>query len=660
MRSWFLAVLLSILAWIPASTALADLVCTSETVASLGRFGEGALSGDGRRLAYLSSLDLDGEPFRPVGLRLFLWEEGGGTRLLLERPVNIEAPGPVGPSISDDGRRIVVRDEHGELLLWDEEAGFTQLTDTGGRAFRSVISGDGHRIAFVTDADLLGENPDGGLEVFLWDEAVGLRQVTTTVDLFHGGPVLDQDGDRMAFAVFPADGLPDSPRGIFLWQDGPGAGVLTQVTGLPTDPPLISADGRRIAFTTDQDPLGTNRGFNREVFLWDEAEGLRQLTESRRLWSLADPSFGDLSGDGDRVVFTGHADLTGTNPLEDTKVFLWDEAEGLTQITLNPFERAFGATLSNSGDRLAYVTKPRMLNSPADTGELHVATCGEPPPPAGDWLTSAEVPGFEFKVRIGPLGQEPIAGPFEPECIPETLCVSGAVTGRVEALLRVVGPKPNGRLWPMLVKFSTSPVQVWVRQVATETVRHYLLHGAQPRLDVLFGVADREGFAPAGAGPAAARAASAPVSVVPEAASCVLGEGPKGLTPGSAQCPEKAAPEPPAGPYLESPDLPDFRFKVRITPRGGEPQLVVQEPRCIAEALCVSGAVPGRSELFIRIVGPKPNGNLWPILVRFSTSKVEVWIDQVSTGAKRYYRLQAVKPGGDDIPGLFDRDGFTP
>ena len=85
-----------------------------------------------------------------------------------------------------------------------------------------------------------------------------------------------------------------------------------------------------------------------------------------------------------------------------------------------------------------------------------------------------------------------------------------------------------------------------------------------------------------------------------------------------------------------------------------------QEAACLPETLCVSGAVPGRSELFVRIVGPKPNGRLWPTLVRFSTSAIEVTIEQLATGAVKQYRLEAVPPGGSTLTGLVDRNGFAP
>ncbi|HUP42101.1 MAG TPA: hypothetical protein VM599_02705 [Thermoanaerobaculia bacterium] len=122
-----------------------------------------------------------------------------------------------------------------------------------------------------------------------------------------------------------------------------------------------------------------------------------------------------------------------------------------------------------------------------------------------------------------------------------------------------------------------------------------------------------------------------------------------------------AGPAPPSEiGWIEDAALPGFRLKVRIAQGGGETIPGTKEPACIPETVCVSGALPGRSELFVRIVGPKPNGWLWPTLVKFSTSRIEVWIQQLSTGELRYYELRGASPGLDELPGLFDRFGFLP
>ncbi len=115
---------------------------------------------------------------------------------------------------------------------------------------------------------------------------------------------------------------------------------------------------------------------------------------------------------------------------------------------------------------------------------------------------------------------------------------------------------------------------------------------------------------------------------------------------------------PPPGAPMTTPEIPGFRFWVRIVPQDGEPVPTRREAACLPETLCVSGAVPGRSEVFLRVVGPKPNGYLWPTLVKLTTSAVDVWIQRASTGRLRQYHLEGAAPGHDVLPGLFDREGF--
>ena len=116
------------------------------------------------------------------------------------------------------------------------------------------------------------------------------------------------------------------------------------------------------------------------------------------------------------------------------------------------------------------------------------------------------------------------------------------------------------------------------------------------------------------------------------------------------------APPPPSVVPIISPELPDFRFWVRI----GEARIGTEVADCPRETVCVAGAIPTRAEIFVRIVGPKPNGYLWPTIVKLNTSKTEVWIEQISTGETKYYLLPALAPDSETLPGLVDRTGFRP
>ncbi len=151
---------------------------------------------------------------------------------------------------------------------------------------------------------------------------------------------------------------------------------------------------------------------------------------------------------------------------------------------------AFEAASDPAGRILAAIY-PFFFEGPVEIATIEGAT-----PPASHVLTSPDLPGFRVWVLIGASSPAPRWGTEEPLCLAETLCASGAVPGRVEVLVRVVGPKPNGFLWPTLVKLSTSDVDVWIEQTGTGEVRHYFLPGGSPGMDVLPGLFDRFGFSP--------------------------------------------------------------------------------------------------------------------------------------------------------------------
>lgn len=245
-----------------------------------------------------------------------------------------------------------------------------------------------------------------------------------------------------------------------------------------------------------------------------------------------------------------------------------------------------------------------------------------PAPMPGPWMESAGVPGFRFKVQLdGKLGRQ------ESACMPQTLCVSGAVPGRSEVFLRVAGPRPNGRLWPAMVKLTPAAADVWVLQTSTGSLRYYRLEGSGANSSSLAGTLDREGFlsAPTGLG-AVAEEAKAPKD-----------------------------PQPP-GRWIESKGVPGFRVQARLT-SNGKKQMLRKEP-CIAETFCLSGATPGVPDLLVRVSGPRPNKHYWTMTARFAPATLEVWIQQGKKGKVRYYRLNAPPAGSSQLDGTLDRLGF--
>jgi ELWxxDGT repeat protein len=273
---------------------------------------------------------------------------------------------------------------------------------------------------------------------------------------------------------------------------------------------------------------------------------------------------------------------------------------------------------------ISWIPLPDRLlfaSSQVQTGILSSLPMTAPAPPLGPWLESARLPGFRFKVRI----DDRALGRQEPACMERTLCVSGAVPGRSEVFLRISGTRPNGRLWPALIKLTTSVADVWVLQKATGHLRHYRLQGSGAAGPTLPGLLDRDGFPPAA-----------------EGLELAAGEA-------------KAAGDlPPPGPWIDSTEVPGFRIQARLT--SGGTSRVLRKEACIAETFCLSGALPGVTELLVRVPGPKPNGYFWPTLGRFTPAALEVWVQQKKTGKIRYYRLNA--PPAGQLDGSFDRQGF--
>ena len=116
----------------------------------------------------------------------------------------------------------------------------------------------------------------------------------------------------------------------------------------------------------------------------------------------------------------------------------------------------------------------------------------------------------------------------------------------------------------------------------------------------------------------------------------------------------------PAGTIWQvDPIRPNLRSTVVVT-NSTEQIVGTPTPTCVAESVCFAGALPDRPEIAIRIVGPKPNGRLWPTLVRWSTLRLEVWVEDRQSSQLRYYCLPAIQPGNDSLSGLVDRNGITP
>ena len=201
------------------------------------------------------------------GLRGVRTQSGG-----LRRVTNTSEEGlNINPSISGDGRILAFEStedvahaggtDHFRAIranLTPDPATFFQIGGT--RAVAPAISQDGSLVAFASKDDPLGTNLDGNSEIFLFDAAAKLIQVTTTS---------------------PGD-------------------VANRVTN-GNFQPSITDDGRFIAFSSNRDLAAQNADGNREIFIYDVIAGsFTQLTNTSGIVGFSDAK---ISGNGCVVAY---------------------------------------------------------------------------------------------------------------------------------------------------------------------------------------------------------------------------------------------------------------------------------------------------------------------------------------------------------------------
>ncbi len=253
--------------------------------------------------------------------------------------------------------------------LFDIPPSFTQVTSStgsilGGFNLSPIISNDGRYVAFFSDRNLTGGNADGNFEVFRatigQTGQVAITQVTTTTQRSNILPSMSSDGRYLAF-VSDADlagGNPDGNSQIFRAQiNNDGSIAYVQVTtsgvGIINDQPTISGDGSRIAWVSN----GSATSNNREIFFATvgAAGEPTQVSDASNTPSRANtqPSF---NGDSTVLVF-----VSGGN------IFLANVGAGvaMTQLTTNGGNDQ--PSTSADGTRVSYISSNGLQVSVVDT-----------------------------------------------------------------------------------------------------------------------------------------------------------------------------------------------------------------------------------------------------------------------------------------------------
>lgn len=393
-----------IAAW--PQTALAQPVCSIAQLTDGNTFGaiiqrnNAAISADGTRIAFHLDADLTGGN-TDRNFELFLFDANTNTVTQITNTTSGSAPTNHAPAINAFGTRIAFESTadltgqnpelNREIFLFDATAGTVrQLTKNAGvgQAFLPSINADGTRIAFESNANPTGGNPNLNSEIFLVDTGPNtIAQLTNSpARAGSANASINGDGTRVAFDSDEdlTGGNPDFNREIFLFDAAANATTqLTNSTGEGTGSvtPSINADGTRIAFHSNTDLTGVNADGNDEIVLVDTALGtLTQVTNTVGGDPLLESYLAAISADGTRIAFTSGRDLTGTNPDETLEIFAFDTATGVfTQVTNVTAGSSITPSISADGRRIAFVARADLTGGNSDGfDEIFLASCEEP------------------------------------------------------------------------------------------------------------------------------------------------------------------------------------------------------------------------------------------------------------------------------------------
>src|SRR5882724_1768879 len=368
-----------------------------------------SISGDGKIVAFESTEDMAGaggtDHFRAfranVSVEPATFFQMGGTR----------APAT---GMSQDGSRIAFAskddplgtnpDGNSEIFLFDG-AKLIQVTNTSpgdvanrvrNGNFQPSISDDGRFIAFSSNRDLVSQNSDGDLEIFVYDTVAGSFAQLTNSSGIVGFSDAKISGNGVSVAYIRDNGATPSANRDLLLQPRVGPGPVTllaaNVQALSmTYGRAISDDGTRVVYSGE---TATNSS---QVFLYDS----RGISIVRQITSLGVrvtevPLHPTISGDGTRIAFATRRSISGfSNSDNSIELYTYDLAVGqFARVTSAPAEAdGFdGSTLAtevvsslNDDGTIIAFNFPRALSGPVTAGlenrsEIYVTGTAIRPP----------------------------------------------------------------------------------------------------------------------------------------------------------------------------------------------------------------------------------------------------------------------------------------
>lgn len=369
-----------------------------------------SISGDGRFVAFESTEDVAGTGGGPEGLRAIRANVAVDPATF----VQLGATRAPAPSMSQDGSRVAFAskdnplgtngDANSEIFLYDG-ARLIQVTDTSPRDistrtvdgnFQPSITDDGRFITFSSNRDLVNQNADGNLEIFVFDSiALNFTQLTNSSGIV-GASDAKLSGNGATVAYIRDTGTTASPNRDLLLQNRAGApSVRTLVANAPalsmTYGRAISDDGARVVWSAQTAPNTS------QLFLFDA----RNDNTTRQITTLASraidvPLHPSISDDGTRISFATRRTVTGQGNNSDASVELYtfDIPSGtfgrVTNVSAPGATAEVVSSMNDNGSVIAF-NFPRLLSGPVsqeifeNSSEIYLSET--PPRPASGNIT---------------------------------------------------------------------------------------------------------------------------------------------------------------------------------------------------------------------------------------------------------------------------------
>jgi Tol biopolymer transport system component len=258
----------------------------------------------------------------------------------------------------------------------------TTASDGSRWSYGPRVSADGTKVVFASDSDFFDQGiPDHQFEIWSFDTVtMNLTRMTTATDSARssGTPSVSANGTRVAFvsdADFLGEGLPDGHSSVWLYDTRTMSytRLATALDNRPeyrrtVDAPAISGDGSRVAFHSNSPLLGQDlRRYSAEIWLYNTAtmKLTRMTTASQDYRSSLSPS---LNGDGTRIAFYGDSDILGQGlPDNEFEVWLYDTVTtSYTRITTDPGGDSTAPHISADGTRIVFNSN----TDPLDQGTI--------------------------------------------------------------------------------------------------------------------------------------------------------------------------------------------------------------------------------------------------------------------------------------------------